>query len=147
MIKEYGYGYYFKRIHVDLEKWIHKDLSIYDLTKSQYDILEYLIRNSESSVCQKDLQEYFHLSNATINGIVKRLEQKGFVRRLQCEKDKRIVYIDTTNKTEQLSTKIFTNVTTVENKMVQGLSQNQQEELFELLDIVLKNIEMEESQC
>ena len=147
MYRNYGYGYYFKRIHIDLEKLIHNDLQIYDLTKSQFDILQFLIKHQKDSFCQKDLQDYFHLSNATINGLVKRLEQKAFIQRIPCSKDKRIIYIKETDKAYQLSKQISENIKKVEKKMVVGLDSNSQEDLFLLLEKVLNNLETEESPC
>ncbi len=147
MERIYGYGYYFKRIHIELEKQIHNDLQIYDLTKSQYDILRYLKKKQNDSICQKDLQDYFHLSNATINGLVKRLEQKGFIQRIPCENDKRIIYIKETDEAHRLSCQIRKNVKKVEKRIVLGLDSNKQDELFLLLEQVLKNLEMEESRC
>lgn len=147
MERIYGYGYYFKRIHIELEKQIHNDLQVYDLTKSQYDILRFLNKHQNDSICQKDLQDYFHLSNATINGLVKRLEQKGFIQRIPCENDKRIIYIKETEEAHRLSCQIRKNVKKVEKKIVLGLDSNKQDELFLLLEQVLNNLEMEESRC
>ena len=66
MKKIHRYGMYFKRIHLDIEKEIHTKLSAYNLTKSQLDILNYLDQHPDQMTCQKDLQNYLHVSNATI---------------------------------------------------------------------------------
>lgn len=145
--KRFGYGMYFKRINIDIQKYIDRNLSKYDITKSQLDILHYLEKHPKENVCQKDLQDFFHLSNATINGLVNRLEQKGFLKRVRSTSDKRISYIQQTKKAEQIHDDIKVSIQKLEQIMIEGISKDEQDLLFELLDKVTMNIEKEESEC
>ena len=114
MKKIHRYGMYFKRIHLDIEKEIHTKLSAYNLTKSQLDILNYLNQHPDQMTCQKDLQNYLHVSNATINGLVNRLEQNGYIYRITNSEDKRMVSIHPTEKANQIKDLFLTTIYNLE---------------------------------
>lgn len=147
MDRKYGYGFYFKRINIDIQKYIQKELSCYDLTKSQLDILHYLKQHTNEFTCQKDLQDFMHVSNATINGLVNRLEQKGYVERTRSTKDKRVIFVKQTKKADEIHVAIHVRIKQLEQKMVKNVSKEEQDLLFQLLERVIQNIEMEDCSC
>ena len=147
MKKIHRYGMYFKRIHLDIEKEIHTKLSAYNLTKSQLDILNYLDQHPDQMTCQKDLQTYFHVSNATINGLVNRLEQNGYIYRITNSEDKRMVSIHPTEKANQIKDLFLTTIYNLEQKMMAHIAPDKQEELVNLLEQMIQNIESEDQPC
>ena len=147
MKKIHRYGMYFKRIHLDIEKEIHTKLSAYNLTKSQLDILNYLDQHPDQMTCQKDLQNYLHVSNATINGLVNRLEQNGYIYRITNSEDKRMVSIHPTEKTNQIKDLFLTTIYNLEQKMMAHIAPDKQEELVNLLEQMIQNIESEDQPC
>lgn len=147
MKKIHRYGMYFKRIHLDIEKEIHTKLSAYNLTKSQLDILNYLDQHPDQMTCQKDLQNYLHVSNATINGLVNRLEQNGYIYRITNSKDKRMVSIHPTEKANQIKDLFLTTIYNLEQKMMAHIAPDKQEELVNLLEQMIQNIESEDQPC
>lgn len=144
MRKIHRYGMYFKRIHLDIEKEIHTKLSAYNLTKSQLDILNYLDQHPDQMTCQKDLQNYLHVSNATINGLVNRLEQNGYIYRITNNEDKRMVSIHPTEKANQIKDLFLTTIYNLEQKMMAHIAPDKQEELVNLLEQMIQNIESED---
>lgn len=144
MRKIHRYGMYFKRIHLDIEKEIHTKLSAYNLTKSQLDILNYLNQHPDQMTCQKDLQNYLHVSNATINGLVNRLEQNGYIYRITNSEDKRMVSIHPTEKANQIKDLFLTTIYNLEQKMMAHIAPDKQEELVNLLEQMIQNIESED---
>ncbi len=144
MRKIHRYGMYFKRIHLDIEKEIHTKLSAYNLTKSQLDILNYLDQHPDQMTCQKDLQNYLHVSNATINGLVNRLEQNGYIYRITNSEDKRMVSIHPTEKANQIKDLFLTTIYNLEQKMMAHIAPDKQEELVNLLEQMIQNIESED---
>ena len=134
MRKIHRYGMYFKRIHLDIEKEIHTKLSAYNFTKSQLDILNYLDQHPDQMTCQKDLQNYLHVSNATINGLVNRLEQNGYIYRITNSEDKRMVSIHPTEKANQIKDLFLTTIYNLEQKMMAHIAPDKQEELVNLLE-------------
>lgn len=147
MKKIHRYGMYFKRIHLDIEKEIHTKLSAYNLTKSQLDILNYLDQQPDQMTCQKDLQNYLHVSNATINGLVNRLEQNGYIYRITNSEDKRMVSIHPTEKANQIKDLFLTTIYNLEQKMMAHIAPDKQEELVNLLEQMIQNIESEDQPC
>lgn len=147
MKKIHRYGMYFKRIHLDIEKEIHTKLSAYNLTKSQLDILNYLDQHPDQMTCQKDLQNYLHVSNATINGLVNRLEQNGYIYRITNSEDKRMVSIHPTEKANQIKDLFLTTIYNLEEKMMAHIAPDKQEELVNLLEQMIQNIESEDQPC
>ena len=147
MKKIHRYGMYFKRIHLDIEKEIHTKLSAYNLTKSQLDILNYLNQHPDQMTCQKDLQNYLHVSNATINGLVNRLEQNGYIYRITNSEDKRMVSIHPTEKANQIKDLFLTTIYNLEQKMMAHIAPDKQEELVNLLEQMIQNIESEDQPC
>ena len=147
MKKIHRNGMYFKRIHLDIEKEIHTKLSAYNLTKSQLDILNYLDQHPDQMTCQKDLQNYLHVSNATINGLVNRLEQNGYIYRITNSEDKRMVSIHPTEKANQIKDLFLTTIYNLEQKMMAHIAPDKQEELVNLLEQMIQNIESEDQPC
>lgn len=147
MKKIHRYGMYFKRIHLDIEKEIHTKLSAYNLTKSQLDILNYLDQHPDQMTCQKDLQNYLHVSNATINGLVNRLEQNGYIYRITNSEDKRMVSIHPTEKANQIKDLFLTTIYNLEQKMMAHIAPDKREELVNLLEQMIQNIESEDQPC
>lgn len=147
MRKIHRYGMYFKRIHLDIEKEIHTKLSAYNLTKSQLDILNYIDQHPDQMTCQKDLQNYLHVSNATINGLVNRLEQNGYIYRITNSEDKRMVSIHPTEKANQIKDLFLTTIYNLEQKMMAHIAPDKQEELVNLLEQMIQNIESEDQPC
>lgn len=147
MRKIHRYGMYFKRIHLDIEKEIHTKLSAYNLTKSQLDILNYLDQHPDQMTCQKDLQNYLHVSNATINGLINRLEQNGYIYRITNSEDKRMVSIHPTEKANQIKDLFLTTIYNLEQKMMAHIAPDKQEELVNLLEQMIQNIESEDHPC
>ena len=147
MKKIHRYGMYFKRIHLDIEKEIHTKLSAYNLTKSQLDILNYLDQHPDQMTCQKDLQNYLHVSNATIHGLVNLLEQNGYIYRITNSEDKRMVSIHPTEKANQIKDLFLTTIYNLEQKMMAHIAPDKQEELVNLLEQMIQNIESEDQPC
>lgn len=145
MRKIHRYGMYFKRIHLDIEKEIHTKLSAYNLTKSQLDILNYLDQHPDQMTCQKDLQNYLHVSNATINGLVNRLEQNGYIYRITNSEDKRMFSIHPTEKANQIKDLFLTTIYNLEQ--MAHIAPDKREELVNLLEQMIQNIESEDQPC
>lgn len=138
--RRYGYGFYFKCIQSAIEKSMNESLKDYDLTESQEKIMRFLRWTRLEKVSQKDIEEFYHISNPTVTGILNRLEQKGYIRRIKGTNDKRVHYIEPTDKALEVEQTIFQNVKAMEAKMVQGLNAEEKELLFQLLEKVTKNV-------
>ena len=86
------------------------------------------------------------MSNPTVTGILNRLEQKGYIRRIQSQKDKRVHYIEATEKAMEFQKVVNKNVRDFESKISGNLTAQEQETLFVLLEKVAKNLIMDKEE-
>ena len=70
-------GYMIKTINDTLEKRANTDLREHGLTFSQVRTMHYIFSQENYQTTQKKIEEFFGVSHPTINGILKRLEEKG----------------------------------------------------------------------
>ena len=125
-------GFLIKMIHVSFETKINMVLSKYDLTRSQCDIIIYLIR-SEGLVTQRMIEKALHVSNPTVTGLLNRLEAKGFLERKVSEKDARFKYIVLTEKARKVDKEILSKLEENERELFSFLTDEECEELRILL--------------
>ena len=144
--RKYGYGFYFKCIQSAIEKNMNETLKVFDLTASQEKVLRFLRWTKLKRVSQKDIEEFYHISNPTVTGILNRLEQKGYIRRIQSQKDKRVHYIEATQKATEFQKVVNKNVREFESKISGNLTPEEQETLFVLLEKVAKNLIMDKEE-
>lgn len=138
--RKYGYGFYFKCIQSSIEKHMNETLKDFDLTMSQEKVLRFLRWTKLEKVSQKDIKEFYHISNPTVTGILNRLEQKGYIRRVISDSDKRVHYIESTEKALELEKAVQRSVKLIEAKLVEGLQPDEKEMLFILLEKVTNNV-------
>jgi DNA-binding MarR family transcriptional regulator len=69
----------------------------FNITLPQFDVLAELERKKEAQT-MTELSRHLMVSNGNITGVVDRLVREGFVKRLGSDSDRRIQYINLTNK-------------------------------------------------
>ena len=72
----------------EVERRINDKASELGLTSTQMQAMHFICRRS-GQICQKDMEERFDLTHATVSGIISRLEAKGFIETRPGETDKR----------------------------------------------------------
>ena len=91
-------GFMFKQINTIYEKDLNNLLKTVGITASQCAVLDYLFRSNEEVVNQRDIERALSLRNPTVTGLLKRLDEKGFILSVPNEKDKRCKNIYLTEK-------------------------------------------------
>ena len=78
------------------ETYINNSLKEINLTSSQIGILVFLCykRKNNIDVNQIDIQKKFKLSNPTVSGILDRLEEKKFIKRINNGRSNKIIITD-----------------------------------------------------
>ena len=84
-----------------------------------------------------DLAEECDLSKATLTGVVKTLEKRGFVERKQVESDRRRVTVALTDAGLDTIERLFPRFNVYEGEMVRELSTDEKQALAELLRRVI----------
>ena len=91
-----------KMISDNLEKRINNELKKYDITFSQIRVLFLIYYSKDKIYTLKEIENAFHVSQQTIAGIVKRLEEKNLIYGFMDEEDKRIKRINITKEGDEL---------------------------------------------
>ena len=134
-------GKLIKQLHIALENNFNKFYKKYKLTSSQMDILIFLLHNEDKIVNQRDIENFLSLSNPTIAGTLLRLEKKGFIIRKISSKDKRYKEIYLTDKSRELKDIIFKYIRDNDNKMFSNMSEEEKENLKNIITKILNNIQ------
>ena len=122
---------------------INKNLSKFNLTRVQHEILCFIDKNEhEGDVFQKDIEKCLKLTNPTVTGIVKRLEEKEMIVRCPSNNDARYKCLHVTEKGKDVTCKSFKfGANNIEKQLVKDMTDEEIKILKDLLSRALKNME------
>ncbi|MHA5103234.1 MarR family winged helix-turn-helix transcriptional regulator [Oenococcus oeni] len=108
----------------------------YDLTGTQMTIIDYLSRNKNKEVLQRDLESEFSIKSSTATVLLQRMEIKKLLYRKVSGKDARQKCLKLTKKANKLETIILSYMDSDQSQMTSGL--NKEEVVF--LEKILKRM-------
>ena len=131
-------GFLVKLVHDAIDRRINQELEDQHLTNSQMSVLSYLRRRGGSDTTIRDIQDFLKVSRPTAAGLVRRLEQKGFVHLTTDPRDRRarIVRLDASVRHNYEPGPTLH----MEERLLQGLSDEECGQLCSLLLRVYENI-------
>lgn len=122
------------------------NLQRYGLTQAQAHTILFLnFAAQEGEVNQKAVEKEFGIKGSTVNGIVERLEEKGFVSRAAGSRDGRCRRLLLTEKSRQLVREMDGSIVETEALMLHGFSEKEKEQLLQYLDRITKNLKESEA--
>lgn len=133
-------GFKIKQINNIYEKEINNLLKKLGLTSSQCAVLDFLFNSSADEVNQRDVEKALSLKNPTVTGILKRMEENGFVFMAPSVKDKRCKNIYLTEKAYAVQKKMVADRKKIDKKLTLGMNKKEIEGFYRLLDKVLYSI-------
>ena len=136
----FNFGGTVKQLNNIMEMRFNHSLKQWDLTSSQFSVIIYLLHHQDQAVNQKLIEDAFRLKGPTVTGIVKRLVEKDFIRRRPDCQDRRINYLELTEKGQALESLVCQEITRLEAETLRGISAEHLELLETLLQQILKNI-------
>lgn len=110
-----------------------------DITKVQGWILGHLCENEENDIFQKDIEKIFNISRSTATEILKLLEKKGYIQRVAVPYDARLKKIIVTEKAKKKHQRIVNNIHRTEEKICKGISKEELEVFFAVLEKIKDN--------
>ncbi len=116
-----------------IEKKVNSELKENDITVSQLRVLGVVAKNSTGDVSLKEIEGALHTAQATIAGIVSRLESKKLVVGFFEPNDKRIKKVKLTERGKELIEKTKGKVLDMEATLSSNFSEYEKEELIRLL--------------
>ena len=111
-----------------------------DLTSTQSFILGYLSKHRGAPICQKDIEKKFNMKHPTVTGLLQRLEEKGFIETAYDPADRRHKRITLTQKAIDIRSAMEKLGKQTESRFIAGFSEDEVENLCNLLDKVISNI-------
>lgn len=99
------------------------------VTAVQGRVLMYMETHRDKPVRQVDIERYMGISHATMKGILDRLEAKGYIRTAFDSRDGRVKNVYLTEAPEKERERVRTHLRELEERMTEGLSEGQKEEL------------------
>ena len=132
-----------KSINLAIEKERNRYLAEYGLTAVQTDVLQYVnfAQSRGVEINQVDIEREMHLSNPTVTGILKRLEQKGFVVKQESAKDHRYKSVCVTDQAKMVHYRSRHNKERIEEYLLRGIPQVQREIAIAALETMLDNMQ------
>jgi len=139
-MKHNNTGFYIKRISEYIESDANRALEQYGITCSQARVLTFLLKRQDKTTIQKDIENYFEIKHPTVIGILQRMEAKGLIVSSVDPSDKRQKIITLTDSAFELEKTIADHVEDAEQRMAEGMTEEELETIKQLLYKVYKNI-------
>ena len=139
-MKHNNTGFYIKRISEYIESDANRALEQYGITCSQARVLTFLLKRQDKTTIQKDIENYFEIKHPTVIGILQRMEAKGLIASSVDPSDKRQKIITLTDSAFKLEKTIADHVEDAEQRMAEGMTEEELETIKQLLYKVYKNI-------
>ena len=119
----------------------HDPRSVFNLT--QFQIVHYLLKHPGENVCQKDLEIETHLKKASITGAIDSLSEKGMVRRVQSEEDRRMNYIHLTEQMLEYKQNFENRINQLNDDITRDIDEKELDTFYHVLDRIKENIRKE----
>lgn len=133
-------GFLFKQINTVYEKEFNNRLKRLGITSSQCEVLDFLLQSSKDEVTQRDIERALNLKNPTVTGLLKRLDEKGFILSVPSGKDKRCKNIYLTEKAYDIQKRMEMERKKLDKMLTLGMTKKEVEALYKMLNRVLYNI-------
>jgi len=114
----------------------------YSLTSSQYNLLRILRGEGQPMPCLEIAERMVQVVPA-MTGLIDRLEKQELVRRDRCVKDRRVIFVELTEKGTQLLQQLDQPVLDLHHALVGHLSQDELKQLSRLLEKCRQNLSSE----
>ena len=141
-MEQFKIGKILKIVSNYMDKDMNNCLSDYNITRSQMGILIYIqvaeCKNIEAN--QVDSEIEFNLKNPTVTGIINRLEEKGYIKRVRSDKDKRYNKLELTESGREILNKGKRKAQENEEKLLKILTDDEIKELKRILTKIVNNI-------
>ncbi|WP_078552716.1 MarR family winged helix-turn-helix transcriptional regulator [Bacillus alkalicellulosilyticus] len=110
---------------------IEKDIRGYGLNPTEFGVLELLFHKGEQPL--QKIGEQILITSGSITYVVDKLEKKRLLKRVSCDKDRRITYAHVTEEGKKLMEDIFPTHWDRIEEITAGISDTEKEELIVLL--------------
>lgn len=133
------FGRQFGALHWYTSQMLNEPFADLGLTASQGRYIGFIAR-AETAPCPKDLEDFFQLSHPSVSGVLKRLEQKGFIEFRADPMDGRSKRIYLLPKGYDCHERVVAQLTAIEETIVHGFTPEEEEQFSRYLDRAQQNL-------
>ncbi|MGK9251886.1 MarR family winged helix-turn-helix transcriptional regulator [Paenibacillus sp. P22] len=123
----------FQIIGLKLKKRADESIKELGLNAHQGKIIDYIYKNQDRTIIQKDLADRFHVRGASITSMLQGLEKRGFIERKIPANNERQKNIYVLPKAVELIEEFNASFQSVEDQIVQTLTAEEKKTLKEIL--------------
>ena len=123
----------FQIIGLKLKKRADESIKELGLSSQQGKVIEYIYKNQDNDIIQKNIADRFHLRGASVTSMLQGLEQKGFIERKIPVNNERQKNIYVLPKAIELIEDFNNSFQQVEDEIVQPLNDEEKKILKKLL--------------
>lgn len=134
----------FKRMNNRIVRCIHSGLvreGFDEITIMHGWILGFLYDNSDKKVYQRDLEKQFGIAKSTATNILKLMEKKGYVMRVQDDGDARLKMLKLTRLGRDTQQRVMRVIDGLHDSMEKGITDEERKTFYNILDKITHNIE------
>ena len=103
--------------------------------------INYFYENRDRDIFQKDFEEKFSIRRSTASNMLKLMEKDGYIKRVSVENDARLKKIVLTDKAIKTQTAICRDIAAREKRLRKGLTDEELEAFFRIVEKLKKNME------
>ncbi|CAI2698197.1 MarR family transcriptional regulator [Lactobacillus kunkeei] len=133
-------GRQLKIASTQLTKQFDKFAIQYDLTSMQMSVIDFLTLFKYQEMFQKDIEHEFNIRRSTASTLLKRMEDKGLIRRVESNKDARQKQVILTDLSVQYEDDIQKFMVKTQQQIHSFLSDEEYAALESSLDKIIKNM-------
>lgn len=133
-------GFMIKQINNVYEKDLNERLKKIGITSSQCAVLDYLFHTGKDEISQRDVEKNLNLRNPTVTGILKRLDEKGYVLCVPNAADRRKKNIYLTEKAYDIQKRMEQDRRKLDRELTRGMTKRETAALTRNLEKLLNNI-------
>lgn len=114
-----------------------------DITGLHALIIGFIYHRSQLSevVYQRDIEMEFNIRRSTVTGVLQLMEKNGLIKREPVEHDARMKKINLTPKAVKMHEIISKTIVKIENRLREGLTEDETKAFFDTIKKIKKNIE------
>ncbi|RXT07294.1 MarR family transcriptional regulator [Ammoniphilus sp. CFH 90114] len=127
-----------KKLNKSFELAVTRELAEYGITLPQLLVLR-RITNGPQTI--GDISKAINLSYSTVSGIIDRLEREKWVKRVKDMKDRRVVWIQTTEKVEEIRKQVPAFQESYYASMFEELTEEEMDQIIQSLELLTKTID------
>jgi DNA-binding MarR family transcriptional regulator len=136
--REESIGYLIARVRSQLSAALDQALGEYGMTHAQFRIFRQL-QDSQTAMTAADLARDWNYDTGAMTRMLDRLEEKGFVRRSRSQTDRRVVYIELSEKGRTLADRMSLAAIGALNHYLRDFSGSEVEQLKSFLRRMIAN--------